>query len=249
MGSPTPSRVTIKLLGGCYLLVEDKLVQGIPAIFFRVAAYLALTGSHHSQSRNHLSALFWPQADEGKAAANMRQSLARIRFLQEEQNFHLIEANFSTLHLAPDPNVYFDLVDFSRHATGAQPLDPIALCRLYGGELLAGIGSASDDFEDWLASQRNELLLTAMDGITRGIEPGSGLGPAERAICARRLLELDPYREDALCVLMEEAAERRHFARVSQLYTTMRTMLADELGIEPSPETRELYQSLMQHPR
>lgn len=247
MGDATPRHITIKLLGGCYLLVDGKLVQGVPANFFRIAAYLILTNPDQVQPRSRLSTLFWPQADEGKAAANMRQAVARIRALQEEHNFHLIEANFSTVHLEPVADMYCDLIEFTR--SSAEELGPVRLCKLYDGDLLADLGGSSEDFEDWLSSQRNELLLKAVDGIASGIQPDSPLSHADRALCARRLLELDPYREDALCVLMEEAAERRHLGRVSQLYTSMRTMLADELGVEPSPETRAFYQSLMQNPR
>ncbi|RYE62132.1 MAG: hypothetical protein EOO82_00295 [Oxalobacteraceae bacterium] len=247
MGDTNPRRVTLKLLGGCYLLVEGKLVQGVPANFFRIAAYLILTNPDQVQPRSRLSTLLWPQADEGKAAANMRQAVARIRSLQEEHRFHLITANFSTLHLEPIEDMYCDLLEFIR--ASQLELSPLQLCRLYDGELLSDLGSGSEDFEDWLSSQRNELLLQAVDGIARGIQPDSPLDHADRATCARRLLELDPYREDALCVLMEEAAERRHFGRVSQLYTSMRTMLADELGVEPSAETRAFYNNLMQNPR
>ncbi|MEQ8598650.1 MAG: bacterial transcriptional activator domain-containing protein [Devosia sp.] len=89
------------------------------------------------------------------------------------------------------------------------------------------------------------MLLYAVDGLAEGMRTGTRYTQAERSICARRLLELDPYREDAVCVLMEEAAERRHYARVNELYTSMRSVLSNELGVEPSPETRALYTSLM----
>ncbi|WP_338721952.1 BTAD domain-containing putative transcriptional regulator [Devosia sp. XK-2] len=246
MGTQAPHHVTIKLLGTCCLLVDGDLVRGVPASFFRLAAYLILSTPEQVQPRSRLAALLWPNAEDGKAAANLRQSVARIRHIQEEHGFRLIQANISTLHLAPGADIYCDLIEMARHMAGEIRLTPLQLCKIYGGELLADQDTSSEEFEDWLSSRRDELLTQAVDGIADGIRPDIDLTQAERSTCARRLLELDPYREDALCVLMEEAAERRHYVRVSELYASMRSVLADDLGVEPSPETRALYNSLME---
>jgi DNA-binding SARP family transcriptional activator len=246
MSTQAPHHTTVRLLGPCCLLVGNNLAQGVPASFFRIAAYLILSPPEQVQARGRLAALFWPNADDGKAAANLRQAVARIRHVQEENGFTLIQANNSTLHLAPSDDVYCDLIELSRHIEGEVVLNPLQLSRIYGGELLANQDSGGQEFEDWLSSKRNELLLHAVDGIAEGMRPGTRFSQAERSICARRLLELDPYREDAVCVLMEEAAERRHYARVKELYTSMRSVLSNELGVEPSPETRALYTNLME---
>lgn len=246
MGIQAPRHITIKLLGTCCLIVDGNLVPGVPASFFRIAAYLILSTPEQVQPRSRLATLFWPNAEDGKPAANLRQAVARIRHVQEEHHFQLIQATASNLLLAPNADIYCDLIEMSRHLSGDVTLTPLQLCKIYGGELLADQDTSSDEFEDWLSSLRNELLLQAVDGIAEGIRRDAMFSQAERSICARRLLELDPYREDALCVLMEEAAERRHYTRVSELYAAMRAVLADDLGVEPSPETRAFYQSLME---
>ena len=246
MGPQAPSHITVKLLGTCCLLQRGNLVQGVPVSFFRIAAYLALSAPDQVQPRSRLSALFWPNADDGNAAANLRQAVARIRHLQKEHDFQLIQVNVSTLHISPRPDVYCDLIALARHMSGEQVLTPPQLCKVYGGELLGDLGPSSEEFEEWLSSQRNKLLLHVLDGIAEGIRPDAALSQTDRSTCARRLLELDPYREDAVCVLMEEAAERRHYTRVSELYASMCTVLANELGVEPGPETRARYHSLME---
>ena len=43
MGTQAPHQTTIRLLGPCCLLVGNNLVQGVPASFFRIAAYLILS--------------------------------------------------------------------------------------------------------------------------------------------------------------------------------------------------------------
>lgn len=233
-------------MGGCCLIIDGDLVQGVPASFFRISAYLILADRAGVQPRHRLSALLWSQADEGKAAANMRQALARIRHLQDEHDFRFIEANFSTLHLPPVHDVTCDLVAFAQYMSGAQPLTPVQLCAVYGGELLAGLDPGGEGYEDWLAARRDQLLNTAIAGISAGVAADSGLTPADRVLCSRRLLEIDPYNEEALWVLMREAAERRQISRLNYLYNAMRTVLAEDLGIQPSQETRTLYTQLMQ---
>jgi DNA-binding SARP family transcriptional activator len=57
---------------------------------------------------------------------------------------------------------------------------------------------------------------------------------------------MDPYSEEALQVLMFEAATHRQVQRLTQLYETMRVVLAEDLGIQPSPRTQALYLRLMQ---
>jgi DNA-binding SARP family transcriptional activator len=246
MGPQAPHHITIRLLGTCCLLSRGNLVQGVPASFFRIAAYLALSAPDQVQPRGRLSVLFWPNADVGRAAASLRQAVARIRHLQNEHDFQLIQANVSTLHISPGPDIFCDLIALTRHISGEEILTPPQLCQVYGGELLGDQDPGSEEFEEWLFSRRNELLLRVLDGIAEGIRPDSLLSQADRSTCARRLLELDPYREDAVCVLMEEAAERRHYARVSELYHSICAVLANELGVEPSPETRARYYSLME---
>lgn len=246
MRSSAVRQIDLQLLGDCRLVIDGNLVHGVPASFFRVAAYLILSGRGGIQPRHRMSALLWSDADDGKAAANMRQALARIRHLQEEHRFRFIEANFSTLHLPPIHDVHSDLADFVEYLGGSRALTPVELCSLYGGELLAGLDEGGEGFEEWLAMRRDQLLAEAIDGISAGIAPEGGLSLADRAICARRLLEIDPYHEAALRVLMREAAERHQVLRLTHLYDSMRTILAEDLGIQPSQETQALYTKLIQ---
>lgn len=211
-----------------------------------MAAYLILSGRGSAQPRNRIGALLWSETDDGRSAANMRQALARIRHLQDEHGLRFIEANFSTVHLAPNHDVNCDLIAFGEYLAGTRPLTPVQLCSLYGGELLGGLDVGGEGFEEWLAMKRDQLLAEAIDGISAGISPQAGLALADRAACARRLLEIDPYHEEALRVLMHEAAERHQVLRLTHLYESMRTVLADDLGIQPSPETQALYVRLIQ---
>ena len=246
MRSLASRQVYLKMLGDCCLTIDGDLIDGVPAGFFRIAAYLILSPRGGILPRHRMSSMLWSDTDDNKAAANMRQTLARIRHLQDEHNFRFIEANFSTLYLPQAHDVRSDLGDFVEYLAGERAVTPVELCALYGGDLLTGLDEAGESYEDWLLTHRDQLHIEAVDRIAAAVSPDSELSASDRAICARRLLEMDPYSEEALQVLMFEAATHRQVQRLTQLYETMRVLLAEDLGIQPSPRTQALYQRLMQ---
>lgn len=245
MRSQAAHQVRLTLLGDCRLTIDGNLVQGVPLSFFRISAYLMLSGRIEAHPRQRLSALLWSDSPDDKAAANMRQSMARIRHLQDEQGFQLIEANFWFLHLVKSPGLQCDLLDLLDHLDGTRAEAPAQICGLYGGDLLAGLDEGSSGFEDWLATRREQLRIDVIEGMA-GCLNHTGLSLAERAHCAHRLLDVDPYHEGALQVLMLEAAERRQILRLTHLYDAMRALLAEDLGIRPSRETQALYNELIE---
>src|SRR5207245_49833 len=64
---------------------------------------------------------------------------------------------------------------------------------------------------------------------------------------ARRLIGLDPLSEDLSRHLMRLFARNNDRASALRVYHTCVTTLQRELGVDPSPATREAYERLMQH--
>jgi DNA-binding SARP family transcriptional activator len=150
------------------------------------------------------------------------------------------------LYLSQSHDVRSDLGDFVEYLAGHRPMTPVELCTLYGGDLLMGLGEAGESYEDWLSAQRDQLHIEAIDRIAAAVGPNGALSAADRATCARRLLDMDPYCEEALQVLMLEAASHRQVPRLTQLFETMKVVLAEDLGVQPSPQTQTLYVRLLQ---
>jgi DNA-binding SARP family transcriptional activator len=242
--SKASRHISLNLLGGCALTIDDRLVAGVTASFFRIVAYIVLSGIHGTVPRRRIGALLWSDADDGKAAANLRQALARIRHMQQEHGFSLLESNHSTIYVVPNHNVRCDLIEVNQHLSGKRGT-AVELCDIYGGELLADLDESGDGFEDWLTIQRDQLHTEFVDRMTAAIAPDSALTHADRAICAHRLLTTDPYSEEAYRCLMREAAEHRQIARLHYLYDTIRALLAEELGVPPAVETEKLYHQLL----
>jgi SARP family transcriptional regulator, regulator of embCAB operon len=102
--------------------------------------------------------------------------------------------------------------------------------------------------QPWLEEWRRRLD----DVRARGLESfaaarlglgGSALPQAEE--CARRLIELAPYRETGHRILMEALERRGNLAEALLAYDRLRVLLRDELGIAPSPAIDDVYRRLL----
>ena len=75
-----------------------------------------------------------------------------------------------------------------------------------------------------------------------------GLGGPElpqAANCARRLIELAPFRESGYRILMEAFEQSGNVAEALRVYDRLRIMLRDELGIPPSSAVQDVYRRLL----
>jgi SARP family transcriptional regulator, regulator of embCAB operon len=72
---------------------------------------------------------------------------------------------------------------------------------------------------------------------------GSALSQAEE--CARRLIELAPYRETGHRILMEALERRGNGAEALLAYDRLRVLLRNDLGIAPSPAVQDVYRRLL----
>jgi DNA-binding SARP family transcriptional activator len=74
-------------------------------------------------------------------------------------------------------------------------------------------------------------------------------GPAEAAIrTALRLLSLDPLREAVQRALMRLYVRQGRRTAALKQYQVCVAVLWRELGVEPEPETRELYRQILLQP-
>lgn len=72
---------------------------------------------------------------------------------------------------------------------------------------------------------------------------GTELATAERS--ARELVERAPFRESGYRVLMQALAAGGNTAEALMVYDQLVRLLGDELGVAPSPPTRDLHARLL----
>lgn len=237
-------RVVFSTLGVCSVEVYGGVASAIPSNLFRTATYILLSGNNVTISRQRLAALFWPDAHHEQAAANLRQSLARIRRFQDEHQFRLLEASFTLVRL--DVNgIEWDLYDLLKALSRSDEAALADVCRLYSGDLLADIPESGAEFEDWLTEQRVLLRESVVNKLADCLVGPATISQQLRSKCARKLLSIDPGNEGAFQYLMKEAADHGDYARLRQIYAKCEQYLMKEFGVAISHQTRSLYAQLL----
>jgi DNA-binding SARP family transcriptional activator len=100
----------------------------------------------------------------------------------------------------------------------------------------------------WIDRVRRHLDELHVRSLETYAAAGLGLGGTELAAArdaGRTLVELAPLRESGHRLLMHALAMEGNTAEVLRAYEHLRLILVDELGIAPSPATRQLYERLL----
>jgi DNA-binding SARP family transcriptional activator len=217
--------------------------------------YLAVEGGWHA--RKTLSEAFWPELDAEHGRAALRATLHELRMLFERthgpgERAHLrIERDL--LSIEQDSSLVLDL----RLVEAASKLTRRGIASTDGQareELLARLEKASrlvrgpfladftlrdsQFFDDWSSQHREYWHLRVhqvFDALSMLYEQG---GEVERAIeSVTRWLRFDPLNEEGYRRLMRLRFSQGDRAGALRAYSRCRTVLAEELQVEPEPET------------
>jgi WD40 repeat protein/class 3 adenylate cyclase len=230
----------IRLLGQFDIRLDGKRVMIPSRAGQSLLAYLALTaGTPHR--REKLAGIFWPDTTDENARKNLRQELWRIRKAvsaqQSTEGDYLLADEF-TLTFNREAGYWLDVSQMQRPDLDLQSL--IANLSLYQGELLPGF------YDEWITLER-ERIQTIFDA--RMDQLLEGLITAERWIAVQewgeRWLTLSSAREPAYRALMLASGVRGDMTKVASLYQRCTDELQEYLGVEPSAETRALYDGLL----
>jgi TolB-like protein/DNA-binding SARP family transcriptional activator/Tfp pilus assembly protein PilF len=200
-------------------------------------SYLAVAHPRGFHRRDALLPLFWPELDQRRARAALRQALY---VLQRALGAGVILRRGTEEVGLNAERLWCDAVAFEE-AIGGDRLE-VAL-GIYRGDLLAGyhLPGASRELEDWIDAERNRLRRAAAEAARRlATEAESAGDPRRAAEWVLRELEHSPLNEMALrsrLVLLDRAGDR---ATACAEYEGFAGRLRAELGLEPSPETESI---------
>jgi oligopeptide transport system substrate-binding protein len=118
---------------------------------------------------------------------------------------------------------------------------------LYQGDFLAGFYvKECFAFEEWALGEQERLRGLAGETLRALVDLHRARGEYPAAIAyTRRLLALDPWREEAHRELMQLLALSGQRSAALAQYEECRRLLKAELGLEPLEETRALYERLV----
>jgi DNA-binding SARP family transcriptional activator len=232
-----------------FLGVPEVRLEGKPVVLARrsslaLLAYLAVSGGTHP--RELLTALFGGDGSEDQARRRLSNALADLR----QQIAPCLLSSWHVVGLRPDLSYTSDVHDFDTYLTRVREHDDASALRaaadLYQGEFLAGLSlTGAPDFEMWLLLHRESYhaqFVQTLEGLVGSAMRRSAW--TEGAWAAQRLVELEPWHEEAHRQLMLFLARsgQRHVALAQ--FDICRRMLREELDSEPSDETVAVYEGL-----
>jgi DNA-binding SARP family transcriptional activator len=212
-------------------------------------AYLALHGGVR-QSRQYLAFLLWPDSTDAQARSNLRTLLHRLRAaLPDPDTFLTIDSQ--SVCWQAGASFTLDVVEFETalaQAASARQIGDADTIRaaleralgIYQGDLLP------DCYDEWVHTERDRLQRLACDALEDLVELLELHRDYTAAIAyARRLLRLDSLREPTYLILMRLYAASGDRAGALRVYHSCATTLRDELGADPGPAIREMYDQLL----
>ncbi|MCP4995971.1 MAG: hypothetical protein GY934_19660 [Gammaproteobacteria bacterium] len=211
------SRKALALL--CYLAVQDQPI-----------------------SRSHLADVFWGDKPEMRGRANLSRVLTNLSTLVP----HCLQTDRHQIQCRYPIPFWLDVVVFEELVSRADAASLAAAVALYQGDFMAEFYlDDCPEFETWLVVERErwqrrvaQPLQKLITHHNRRTEYELGLG------FASRLLELDPWREEAHQQMMHLLVRSGQRSAALVQYETCRRILAEKLAIEPTRETTALYERI-----
>ena len=98
----------------------------------------------------------------------------------------------------------------------------------------------------WVEAKRTDLLVVLRRALNCMTDAALALGYPEAATAAAsEAVALEPYREHAYLQLIRAQAAAGNRADALHTYERCRRLLADELGVSPSPQTEAAYLAVL----
>lgn len=222
---------------------------------------LLLTHAGKRYPKDVLAEELWPETDPEVAANRLRVAVHELRKVlgeggrKEKAVNHIAqqEGAYCFDSSAPcwvDVQEFESFIEQGRELAGRGRLEEALLAyrkaeALYGGDYLS-----DDPFFDWTVSIRERLRESHLNMLSDAARIHALRGePGEAAGFCRKILRIEPWREEVYRRLMEYlvAAGRPHEAL--RAYDECRRALQTEVEAEPSPETTQMRDRILENGR
>lgn len=222
--------------------------------------YLAVEADR-AHRREALTGLLWPDFPEETARRNLRQALFNLRQVLGDHTanppYLLITHDELEFNTASDHSLDFAQFDAQLAAVASHAHRKLEACTVCAARLQEAVGlyrgkflqefflEDSAEFEEWAVARREATHQRALEALTHLADYYENRGEMAAArVCTIRQLELDPWREQAHRRMMRIYAFEGQRSSALAQYETCRRVLSEEFGVEPSEETRELYEKI-----
>ncbi|HNS51834.1 MAG TPA: BTAD domain-containing putative transcriptional regulator [Anaerolineae bacterium] len=256
------SGLRIHLLGSLEVWRDGQLLSpdAWPGRKARRLFLILLTHRHRTVSSDELLEWLWPTLSPKAARNSLWVAVSQLRRLLEPEAHGRGSSSFvltepSGYRFDPAGRCDIDVEAFLGQARAGQALQQcgewveaieacLAATARYRGDYLAQY-----PYEDWAMPTRERLREVFAETQTALAACHLALGRYQEALAdARAVLDNEPWRESAWRLVMEAHYRAGEQDQALRAFARCRALLAEELGVDPLPETLALHQRILQIP-
>ncbi len=210
----------------------------------RVLPLLAYLLLHRGTTLNRacLANTMWPDLPHDQARANLRRHLHYLKGALPGSRVPWLTLTSQTVAWNAASPYQLDVAEFELLSLTARGQGRAA--DLYRGDLFERCE------DDWLAYDRERLRGLQIANLQHLAEQARASGAFDEAVHhSAAVLALDPWREDALRMLMIARVERGDRSGAIAAFSEFAKRLRAEMNIEPMPATLDLFDAISAHAR
>jgi len=209
-----------------------------------ILAYLSMNKQGQC-SRDQIAALLWGNSSQSRARQSLRQTIMTITRELRDVAIPVLESRGQGLCVNGEA-VWIDVLEFENLAVQNSSSALQRAVDLFSCGLLPGFTVDESPFDSWLDSERGRLCDLAISALQKLRDNHLKAGATDDAICtAKRILEIDPIREDVHRWLMNSYYQRGQRSLALAQYRQCREILQRELDAETEMETTHLAQQVL----
>jgi DNA-binding SARP family transcriptional activator len=195
-------------------------------------AFLAM--ARRPAARDEVAALLWPDSDQVRARSALRRTLSSLNAALGDTG---VRSDGDTLSL--DGGVLVDVGRFRACVTEGRLSEAVDL---YRGDFMSGFSiKDSAEFDEWQLATASALNREFSEVLSRLVRESD----TDDAIAyARRWVEVDALEEEAHRALIRLHTRKGDRAAAVRQYKECVAVLERHLGVEPTAETRQLYEAV-----
>jgi len=233
---PPRGRIRVDLMSG-FRLTQDELALDLPRSAQRLVALVALL--NRPALRHYVAGTLWLDTSEGRALANLRSALWRLR----RPGGAIFEVKGDRLSLAAD--VAVDVRELTDWAHDLDRRDPVDLDEVHLDQLLSADEILPDWYDDWLLLERERFRQIRLHALEICCVRLAGAGRFGRAIeLGLSAVASEALRESAHRALIRAYLAEGNVSEAMRQYKTYCHILRKELRLDPSPLIEELVAGL-----
>ena len=199
--------------------------------------YILFNGS---ATRDELAELLWCDYAPEKARSNLRNSLYKLKMIVGEDV--LTTKGHSFVSVSENITLRRDIDLFITENSRDQLLSLTSYIFLEHFYV-----KNCPEFERWIGSMRTAYEKLMVKRLSKELQTSMANKTEHRAEdCAIRILEIDPYQEEACQALMHINMVRSDYNTATACYQILKRRLKDDLGVEPTLETENLFHQLQE---